>query len=55
MILGGWEVDGTDSGSCPMVGFGISGAESSGSATTVSKLVTYTKLSYYGIQFLFEQ
>jgi len=35
MILGGWEVDGTDSGSCPMVGFGISGAESSGSATTV--------------------
>jgi hypothetical protein len=29
-------VDGTGSGSCPMVGFGISGVEPSGSATRVS-------------------
>jgi hypothetical protein len=29
----GWEVDATGSGSCPMVGFGISGVEPWGSAT----------------------
>jgi hypothetical protein len=34
-ILRGWEVDGTSSGLCSMVGFGISGAESSGSAIIV--------------------
>jgi hypothetical protein len=28
-------VDGTGSGSCPVAGFGISGVEPSGSATTV--------------------
>jgi hypothetical protein len=28
-------VDGTGSGSCPMAGFGISGVQPSGSATTV--------------------
>jgi hypothetical protein len=28
-------VDGTGSGSCPVVGFGISGVEPSGSATAV--------------------
>jgi len=28
-------VDGTGSGSCPVAGFGISGVETSGSATTV--------------------
>jgi hypothetical protein len=25
MVCTGWEVDGTGSGSCPLVGFGISG------------------------------
>jgi hypothetical protein len=29
----GWEVDGTGSGSCPMVGFGISSVEPFGSAS----------------------
>jgi hypothetical protein len=29
-------VDGTGSGSCPVMGFGISGVEPSGSATKVS-------------------
>jgi hypothetical protein len=28
-------VDGTGSGSCPMAGFGVSGFEPSGSATTM--------------------
>jgi hypothetical protein len=32
----GSKVDGTGSGSCPVAGFGISGVESSGSATRVS-------------------
>jgi hypothetical protein len=30
-------VDGTGSGSCPMVGFGISGVEPSGSAARVNE------------------
>jgi hypothetical protein len=30
----GWEVDGTGSGSCPVTGFGISGVQPSGSATS---------------------
>jgi len=30
-----WKVDETDSGSCPMAGFGISSVEPAGSATTV--------------------
>jgi hypothetical protein len=43
-------VDGTGSGSCPMTGFGISGVEPSGSATTMLvtahfKLVPYMKLN----------
>jgi len=41
-------VDGTGAGSCPMAGFGISGAEPSGSATI--ELLSYlsNKLSNYG-------
>jgi hypothetical protein len=40
-------VDGTGSGSCPMVGFGISGVEPSGSATAVSVAKVSVILSYY--------
>jgi hypothetical protein len=32
-------VDGTGSGSCPVVGFGISGVEPSGSVTRVTDLM----------------
>jgi hypothetical protein len=34
-------VDGTTSGSCPVAGFGISGVEPSGSATSVGFLVRW--------------
>jgi hypothetical protein len=33
--LSRWEIDGNISGSCPMAGFGFSGAETLGSVTTV--------------------
>jgi hypothetical protein len=36
-------VDGTGSGSCPVVDFGISGVETSGSAARVSSLYTDNK------------
>jgi hypothetical protein len=40
-------VDGTDSDSCPVAGFGISGHESSGSAVMIVDFVIRHKCSHY--------
>jgi hypothetical protein len=40
-------MDGTESGSCPVAGCGISGVEPSGSATRVTLLRTLGKLCKY--------